>query len=117
LHLSESTEAQHQLLYELQQQLGLKELPVQIECFDNSNFQGSFPVSAMVCFKSGLPSKKDYRHFNVKTVTGIDDFATMKEVVYRRYKRVLNEETPLPQLIIIDGEKDSLVLQWKALKR
>jgi excinuclease ABC subunit C len=116
LHLSESTEAQHQLLYELQQQLGLKELPVHIECFDNSNFQGSFPVSAMVCFKSGLPSKKDYRHFNVKTVAGIDDFATMKEVVYRRYKRVLNEEAPLPQLIIIDGGKGQLSAAMESIE-
>ncbi|HEY2728258.1 MAG TPA: excinuclease ABC subunit UvrC [Parafilimonas sp.] len=108
LHLEQSNEAQHKVLYELQHQLGLQELPVHIECFDNSNFQGSYPVSAMVCFKNGLPSKKDYRHFNVKTVTGINDFATMKEVVYRRYKRLINEEQPLPQLVIIDGGKGQL---------
>ncbi len=108
LHLSQSNEAQQNVLSELQQQLGLKELPFHIECFDNSNFQGSYPVSAMVCFKNGLPSKKDYRHFNVKTVTGINDFATMKEVVYRRYKRLLNEEAFLPQLVIIDGGKGQL---------
>ncbi|MEP6466451.1 MAG: excinuclease ABC subunit UvrC [Parafilimonas sp.] len=108
LHLEQSNEAKHKVLYELQQQLGLQELPAHIECFDNSNFQGSYPVSAMVCFKNGLASKKDYRHFNVKTVTGINDFATMKEVVYRRYKRLINEEQPLPQLIIIDGGKGQL---------
>ena len=108
LHLEQSNEAQHKVLLELQQGLGLKELPAHIECFDNSNFQGSYPVSAMVCFKNGLPSKKDYRHFNVKTVTGINDFATMKEVVLRRYKRLVNEEQPLPQLVIIDGGKGQL---------
>src|SRR5215467_12765760 len=88
--------------------LQLAELPVHIECFDNSNFQGSYPVSAMVCFKDGIPSKKDYRHFNVKTVEGINDFATMKEVVYRRYKRLLDENQDLPQLVIIDGGKGQL---------
>jgi excinuclease ABC subunit C len=108
LHLSQNNQAQQNVLSELQHQLELQELPVHIECFDNSNFQGSYPVSAMVCFKNGLPSKKDYRHFNVKTVVGINDFATMKEVVYRRYKRLINEEAPLPQLIIIDGGKGQL---------
>jgi len=97
-----------QALYHLQQDLQLPELPVQIECFDNSNFQGSFPVSAMVSFIDGVPSKKNYRHFNVKTVEGINDFATMKEVVYRRYKRLLDEEQLLPQLVIIDGGKGQL---------
>ncbi len=77
------------VLYKLQEDLQLSELPIHIECFDNSNFQGSYPVSAMVCFKEGVPSKNDYRHYNVKTVVGINDFATMKEVVYRRYSRVL----------------------------
>ena len=86
----------------------MSELPVHIECFDNSNFQGSYPVSAMVCFRDGVESKKDYRHFNVKTVEGINDFATMKEVVYRRYKRLLEENQPLPQLVIIDGGKGQL---------
>jgi excinuclease ABC subunit C len=108
LHLEQSNEKQHNVLIELQQQLGLQELPVHIECFDNSNFQGSYPVSAMVCFKNSLPSKKDYRHFNVKSVSGINDFATMKEVVYRRYKRLVTEEQPLPQLVIIDGGKGQL---------
>ena len=108
MYLEQSNESQHQVLLELQVQLGLQELPVHVECFDNSNFQGSYPVSAMVCFKNGLPSKKDYRHFNVKTVEGINDFATMKEVVYRRYKRLSNELQPLPQLVIIDGGKGQL---------
>ena len=96
------------VLTELQSYLHLQELPTHIECFDNSNFQGSFPVSAMVCFKDGMPSKKDYRHFNVKTVEGINDFATMKEVVYRRYKRVQEAGDPMPQLIVIDGGKGQL---------
>lgn len=97
-----------EVLYQLQRDLQLQEVPVHIECFDNSNFQGSYPVSAMVCFKDGITSKKDYRHFNVKTVEGINDFATMKEVVYRRYSRLVKEEQPLPQLIIIDGGKGQL---------
>lgn len=96
------------ILHNLQQLLQLPQLPVHIECFDNSNFQGSYPVSAMVCFKNGMPSKADYRHFKVKTVTGINDFATMKEVVHRRYKRLLEEQQPLPQLVIIDGGKGQL---------
>lgn len=103
------------VLYQLQQDLQLPETPVHIECFDNSNFQGSFPVSAMVCFRNGLPSKNDYRHFNVKTVTGINDFATMKEVVYRRYKRLKEEESPLPQLVIIDGGKGQLNAALEAI--
>lgn len=115
LHLQQNNEAQHKVLHELQQQLGLQELPVHIECFDNSNFQGSYPVSAMVCFKNGLPSKKDYRHFNVRTVEGINDFATMKEVVYRRYKRLVNEEQSLPQLVIIDGGKGQLSAAMEAI--
>ena len=97
-----------QVLYQLQEDMQLMETPLHIECFDNSNFQGSYPVSAMVCFKDGVPSKKDYRHYNVKTVEGINDFATMKEVVYRRYSRLLREEQPLPQLVIIDGGKGQL---------
>ncbi|MES2850003.1 MAG: helix-hairpin-helix domain-containing protein [Bacteroidota bacterium] len=96
------------VLLQLQNDLYLKEIPRHIECFDNSNFQGSYPVSAMVCFKNGTPSKNDYRRFNVKTVTGPNDFATMKEVVYRRYKRMIDEGQSLPQLIIIDGGKGQL---------
>src|SRR5450631_1594881 len=103
-----SPDEKKQVLYQLMEDLQLSELPVNIECFDNSNFQGSFPVSAMVSFKNGEESKKDYRHFNVKTVSGINDFATMKEVVYRRYKRLLKEQQPLPQLVIIDGGKGQL---------
>ena len=109
LHLEGKTDIeQKQVLYQLQDMLQLPELPTHIECFDNSNFQGSYPVSAMVCFKNGIPSKSDYRHYNVKTVQGINDFATMTEVVYRRYKRVLEESLPIPQLIIIDGGKGQL---------
>jgi excinuclease ABC subunit C len=93
---------------QLQEDLSLQELPVHIECFDNSNFQGSFPVSAMVCFRDGIPSKQDYRHYNVKTVEGINDFATMKEVVHRRYKKLLDTDAGLPQLVIIDGGKGQL---------
>jgi excinuclease ABC subunit C len=97
-----------QVLYQLMEDLQLAELPVHIECFDNSNFQGSYPVSAMVCFRDGVESKKDYRHFNVKTVVGINDFATMKEVVHRRYRRLMDEQQSLPQLVIIDGGKGQL---------
>ncbi len=103
------------LLRQLQEDLQLPALPQHIECFDNSNFQGGSPVSAMVCFRNAEPSKKDYRHFNVKTVKGINDFATMKEAVYRRYKRVLNEDLPLPQLVIIDGGKGQLNAAIEAL--
>ena len=96
------------VLEQLMEDLQLSELPVHIECFDNSNFQGSYPVSAMVCFRDGIESKKDYRHYNVKTVQGINDFATMKEVVHRRYKRLMDEQKSLPQLVIIDGGKGQL---------
>jgi excinuclease ABC subunit C len=104
------------LLKQLQEDLQLPSIPSHIECFDNSNLQGSNPVSAMVCFKNAEPSKKDYRHFNVKTVKGINDFATMKEAVYRRYKRVLEENIPFPQLVIIDGGKGQLNAAIEALK-
>lgn len=96
------------LLTQMMKDLRLKTLPRHIECFDNSNIQGTNPVSACVVFVNGKPSKKDYRHFNVKTVIGPDDFATMREVVLRRYKRVLEEQSPLPDLIIIDGGKGQL---------
>ncbi|MBK7097406.1 MAG: excinuclease ABC subunit C [Sphingobacteriales bacterium] len=104
------------ILEELQIDLQLQELPVHIECFDNSNFQGSYPVSAMVCFKNGVPSKKDYRHFNVKTVEGINDFASMKEAVYRRYKRLIEENQSFPQLVIIDGGKGQLSAAMEAIE-
>ncbi|NCI48814.1 excinuclease ABC subunit C [Sediminibacterium roseum] len=117
LHLEGKTDKEKKkVLYELQQYLKLPEVPDHIECFDNSNFQGSFPVSAMVCFKDGLPSKADYRHYNVKTVQGINDFATMKEVVYRRYKRVLAEDLPLAKLIIIDGGKGQLSAAMESIR-
>ncbi len=96
------------VLQQLQKDLQLPAVPLHIECFDNSNFQGSYPVSAMVCFKNGEPSKAEYRRFKVKTVVGINDFASMTEVVYRQYKRLLDEKQPLPQLIIIDGGKGQL---------
>lgn len=104
------------VLVQLQKDLYLTSLPVHIECFDNSNFQGSYPVSAMVCFKNGLPSKNDYRRYNVKTVTGPNDFATMKEVVYRRYKRLTEEAQPLPQLVIIDGGKGQLSAAMESIQ-
>lgn len=104
------------ILLTLKNDLQLKTIPKHIECFDNSNIQGTNPVSAMVCFKNGLPSKKDYRHFTPKTVVGPNDFATMFEVVTRRYSRLLEEEGELPDLIIIDGGKGQLSASTDALK-
>ena len=98
----------NRILEQLKKDLRLKELPTHIECFDNSNIQGTNPVSACVVFKNAKPSKKDYRHFNVKTVEGPNDFATMQEAVHRRYSRLLTENESLPQLIIIDGGKGQL---------
>ena len=103
------------ILETIQKDFKLKSLPVHMECFDNSNFQGSFPVSACVVFKNGRPSKKDYRHFNVKTVDGPDDFATMKEVIYRRYRRLLDEKKSMPNLVIVDGGKGQLSAAVSAL--
>lgn len=117
LHLNNTNKlTASELIIGLQKDLQLKELPVHIECFDNSNFQGSYPVSAMVCFKNGEASKKDYRHFNIKTVTGINDFASMTEVVFRRYKRLLEENEPLPQLVVIDGGKGQLSAAMESIK-
>jgi excinuclease ABC subunit C len=96
------------LMEQMQQDLRLRDQPRHIECFDNSNIQGNFPVAAMTVFKNLKPSKKDYRHFNIKTVEGPDDFASMEEVVYRRYKRAVDENEALPQLIVIDGGKGQL---------
>ena len=96
------------ILQLMKEELKLRELPVHIECFDNSNFQGTNAVSACVVFKNTKPSKKDYRHFNVKTVIGANDFDTMKEIVYRRYHRMIVEQQPLPNLIVIDGGKGQL---------
>lgn len=103
------------ILKTLQSDLQMEDVPFHIECFDNSNFQGTNPVSACVVFKNAKPSKKDYRHYNVKTVEGPNDFATMEEVVYRRYKRLLSEGESLPQLVIIDGGKGQLSSAMKSL--
>jgi excinuclease ABC subunit C len=104
------------LLTQMMKDLRMNQLPRHIECFDNSNFQGKYPVSAIVVFRDGKPFKKDYRHFNVKTVEGPNDFATMEEAVLRRYRRVLDEDTGLPQLIIIDGGKGQLSSAMKSLR-
>ncbi|WP_283636807.1 excinuclease ABC subunit UvrC [Aquaticitalea lipolytica] len=105
----------NRIMAQMKTDLQLKTEPRHIECFDNSNIQGTNPVAACVVFKNGKPSKKDYRHFNIKTVEGPDDFASMEEVVYRRYKRLLDENQPLPQLIIIDGGKGQLSSALKSL--
>lgn len=105
----------NRIMAQMKADLRLKEEPRHIECFDNSNIQGTNPVAACVVFKNGKPSKKDYRHFNIKTVEGPDDFASMEEVVYRRYNRLLEENQPLPQLIIIDGGKGQLSSALKSL--
>ncbi|EPR69513.1 Excinuclease ABC subunit C [Cyclobacterium qasimii M12-11B] len=91
-------------------------MPNHIECFDNSNIQGTNPVASMVCFKNGIPAKKEYRHYHIKTVVGPDDFASMEEVVFRRYKRLVAEEKPLPKLIVIDGGKGQLSSAVAALR-
>lgn len=104
------------ILTQMQKDLRMNVLPRHIECFDNSNFQGKYPVSAVVVFKDAKPSKKDYRHFNVKTVEGPNDFATMEEAVHRRYRRLLDEGETLPQLIIIDGGKGQLSSALKSLR-
>ena len=100
---------------QMKKDLRLSVEPRHIECFDNSNIQGTNPVAACVVFKNGKPSKKDYRKFNIKTVIGPDDFASMEEVVFRRYKRLLEEDEPLPQLIVIDGGKGQLSSALKSL--
>ena len=104
------------ILSTLQKDLQLHDLPMHIECFDNSNIQGTNPVAACVVFKKAKPSKKDYRHFNIKTVIGPDDFSSMNEIVYRRYSRLLEEQQPLPNLIVIDGGKGQLHAAVDALK-
>ena len=103
------------VLQALQEALGMKTLPRRIECFDNSNTQGEEPVAAMSCFIDGKPAKSEYRHFNIKTVVGADDFASMEEVIYRRYHRLLEEEKPLPDLVVIDGGKGQLHAAWNAI--
>ena len=113
---SQSENSFIRVLKTLQKDLNMDSLPVHIECFDNSNFQGSFPSSACVVFKNGKPSKKDYRHFNIRSVKSPDDFASMREVVFRRYSRMLNENKSLPNLIIIDGGKGQLSSSVSSLK-
>jgi excinuclease ABC subunit C len=105
-----------ELLAGMRDDLHLSDLPFHIECFDNSNLQGSHPVASMVVFKNGKPSKSEYRHYNIKTVDGPDDFASMEEVVLRRYKRLLEEDAPLPQLVVIDGGKGQLSSAYKSLE-
>lgn len=118
LKLEDKTTAEKsRVLLQLQDDLHLQQLPVHIECFDNSNFQGSYPVAAMVCFINGEPSKKDYRHYNIKTVEGINDFASMSEVVLRRYQRLINENKELPQLVIIDGGKGQLSAALQSIEQ
>lgn len=111
------TSPAERIMKTVQIDLRLRELPVHIECFDNSNIQGSEPVAACVVFRNGKPVKKEYRHYNIREVKGIDDFASMQEVVYRRYKRLMDEEKPLPQLIVIDGGKGQLNAALTSLDR
>ena len=111
------TSSQFRVLSTLKDDLSLEELPTHIECFDNSNFQGSYPSSACVVFKNGKPLKTEYRHFNIKSVDKPDDFASMEEVVLRRYERLINEQRDLPQLIVIDGGKGQLSSALKSLKQ
>ncbi|MFK8101832.1 MAG: excinuclease ABC subunit UvrC [Saprospiraceae bacterium] len=105
------------ILQTLKNDLQMEEVPFHIECFDNSNIQGAYPVASCVVFRNAKPAKKDYRHFNIKTVEGPDDFASMEEVVFRRYKRMLDEGKDLPQLVIIDGGKGQLSSSVKSLKK
>ena len=113
---AEKKEKKNEVLYTLQKDLHLTNTPKIIECFDNSNFQGTTPVASMVRFVNGKPEKRSYRHFNIKTVTGSDDFASMKEIVFRRYGRLITESLPLPDLILIDGGKGQLSSACEALK-
>ncbi len=115
--LNKENKEKNSALHKLKEDLHLKLIPSHIECFDNSNLQGSNPVAACVVFKNGKPYKKDYRIFNIKTVVGSDDYKSMEEVVYRRYNRVLKEGLPIPQLIIIDGGKGQLSSAVKSLKK
>ena len=101
----------------MRKDLRMKEVPQYIECFDNSNIQGDYPVAAMVVFKNSKPEKKEYRHYNIKTVEGANDFASMEEIIFRRYSRLLSENKELPQLIIIDGGKGQLSAALKSLEK
>lgn len=115
IKITDPNRHENRIMAQMQKDLRLSQEPRHIECFDNSNIQGSYPVAACVVFRNGKPSKKEYRKYNIKTVTGPDDFASMEEVVYRRYKRLLEEKQPLPQLIIIDGGKGQLSSALKSL--
>ena len=112
----ETKKAINKYLLQMKIDLHLKDVPYHIECFDNSNIQGTSPVASCVVFKNGKPAKRDYRHFHIKTVVGPDDFSSMKEIVYRRYKRLLSENEPIPQLIVIDGGKGQLSSAVESLK-
>ena len=117
LKVTDPKRHENRLMAQMKKDLRMSVEPRHIECFDNSNIQGSHPVAACVVFKNGKPNKKEYRKYNIKTVTGPDDFASMEEVIYRRYKRLLNEKQPLPQLIIIDGGKGQLSSAIKSLEK
>lgn len=117
VRITDPNRHENRIMTQMKKDLRLNEEPRHIECFDNSNIQGTNPVAACVVFKNGKPSKRDYRKFNIKTVEGPDDFASMEEVVYRRYKRLLDEKQPLPQLIIIDGGKGQLSSSLKSLDK
>lgn len=117
LDLADPERHSRRILETMKNDLRMKELPKHIECFDNSNMQGDYPVAAMVCFKNTRPAKKEYRHYNIKTVQGPDDFASMEEIIHRRYKRLLDEKKPLPQLIVIDGGKGQLSASLKSLEK
>jgi excinuclease ABC subunit C len=112
----EKKSRQAEVIQILQKDLHLQHPPMIIECFDNSNFQGSYPVASMVRFVNGKPDKKNYRHFNIKTVTGPNDFESMKEIVGRRYRKILDEGTELPDLILVDGGKGQLSSACESLK-
>ena len=117
LDLTDPERHTRRILERMKTDLRMKTLPVHIECFDNSNLQGDYPVAAMVCFRNAKPSKKDYRHFNIQTVKGPDDYASMQEIIHRRYKRLLEEKKELPQLIVIDGGKGQLSAALKSLEK
>jgi excinuclease ABC subunit C len=117
LELLEPERKSQRILGTMMKDLRMKEPPVLIECFDNSNFQGDYAVAAMVCFRNARPDKNEYRHYNIKTVTGPDDFASMEEVIYRRYKRQIEENKPLPQLIVVDGGKGQLSAALNSLEK
>ena len=115
-HLKDPESKTKHVLSQLKLDLRLKEIPIHMECFDNSNFQGNYPVASCVVFKNAKPAKKEYRRFNIKTVEGPNDFASMEEVIYRRYQRMINEKEDLPQLIVVDGGKGQLSSALKSLK-